>query len=141
MTQGGYAIHTDALDFHISSLLEQQLFDGSWAPCAFYSQKLEGEIRYGPEGEALCSTGQMAWSVRERGTYALVSRLLKFRAGYQGVTSLFSRTTSPSSHGTRRMSVLWLDPRVVAPVGMIFVPGTTLLLYTSRVSTMMSRTG
>ena len=38
---GEYAIHTDASDFGIGGVLEQQLPDGSWAACAFYSKKLE----------------------------------------------------------------------------------------------------
>ena len=54
---GEYAIYTDASDFGMGGVLEQQLPDGSWAPCAFYSKKLEGQIRYGPEGEALGFTG------------------------------------------------------------------------------------
>ena len=74
---GEYAIHTDASDFGIDDVLEQQLPDGSWAPCAFYSKKLEGQIRYGPGGEALNFTRQRAWSVREKETYTLVSCLLK----------------------------------------------------------------
>ena len=54
---GEYAIH-DASDFGIGGVLQQQLPDGSWAPCVFYSKTLEDEIRYGPEGEALGFTGQ-----------------------------------------------------------------------------------
>ena len=81
---GEYAIHTDASEFGIGSVLEQQLPDGSWAPCAFYSKNLEGQIRYGPEGEALGFTRQRAWSVREKRTYALVSCLLKFKSWISG---------------------------------------------------------
>ena len=77
---GEYAIHTAASDFGIGGVLEQQLPDGSWAPCAFYSKKLKGQILYGPGGEALGFTGQSAWSVREKETYALVSCLLKFKS-------------------------------------------------------------
>ena len=51
-----YAIH-DASDFGLGGVLEQQLPDGSWAPCAFYLTKLEGQIRYGPEVDALGFTG------------------------------------------------------------------------------------
>ena len=32
---GEYAIHTDASDFSIGGVLEQQLPEDSWAPCAF----------------------------------------------------------------------------------------------------------
>ena len=81
---GEYAIHTDASDFGIGGVSEQQLPDGSWAPCAFYSKQLEGQIRYRPEGEALGFTGHRAWSVQEKGTYALVSRLLKFKSWISG---------------------------------------------------------
>ena len=63
---GEYAIHTDASDLGIRGVLEQPSPDGSWAPCAFYSKKLESQIRYGPEGGALGFTGQRAWSVREK---------------------------------------------------------------------------
>ena len=79
-----YAIHTDASDFGIGGVLEKPLPDGSWASCAFYSKKLEGRIRYGAEGEALGSTGQRAWSVREKETCALVSCLLKFESWMSG---------------------------------------------------------
>ena len=81
---GEYALHTDASDSGIGGVLEQQLPDGSWATCAFYSQNLEGQIRYGPEGEALGFTGQRAWSVRAKETYALVSCRLKFKSWISG---------------------------------------------------------
>ena len=79
-----YAVHTDVSDFGIGGVLEQQLPDGSWAPCAFYSKKLEGQIWYCPEGEALGFTWQRAWSVREKETYRLVSCLLKFKSWISG---------------------------------------------------------
>ena len=79
-----YTIHTDASEFGIGGVLEQQLPDGSWAPCAFYPKKLEGQIRYGPEGKALGCTGRRAWSVREKETYALVSCLLKSKSWISG---------------------------------------------------------
>ena len=63
---GEYAIHTDASDFGIGRVLEQQLPNGTLAPCAFYSKRLEGQMRYGPEGEDLGFTGQKARSVQER---------------------------------------------------------------------------
>ena len=47
-------------------------------------KNLEGQIGYGPEGEALGFTGQRAWSVREKKTYALVSCLLKFKSWISG---------------------------------------------------------
>ena len=53
-----YAIHTDASKFGIGCVLEQQLPDGSWAPCAFYQKKLEGEPRYGLNVEPLGRTGR-----------------------------------------------------------------------------------
>ena len=59
---GEYAIHTDAWDFGIGGVLEQQLPDGTWAPCALYSKTLEGQMRYCPEGKAFGFTGQRAWS-------------------------------------------------------------------------------
>ena len=77
---GEYGIHTDASDFGIGGVLEQQLPDGSWASCALHSKKLESQIWYGPEGEALGFIDQRAWSVREEETYALVSCLLKFKS-------------------------------------------------------------
>ena len=55
-----YAIHTDASDFGIGGVLEQQLPDGSWAPWAFNSKKLIGEICYDPEGDVLGFTGPRA---------------------------------------------------------------------------------
>ena len=67
---GEYAIHTDASEFVIGGVLEHQLPDGSWPPCAFYSKGLEARVRYGPEGEALGFTGQSALSLREKETYA-----------------------------------------------------------------------
>ena len=81
---GEYAIHTDASDFGIGGVLEQQLPGGSWAPCAFYSNKLEGQIQYDPEGKALGFTGQRASSVPEKETYALVSCPLKFKSWISG---------------------------------------------------------
>ena len=81
---GEYAIYSDASDFGIGGVLEQRLPDGSWAPCAFYSKKLEGQIWYYPEGEALGITGQRAWSMREKETSALVSCLLKFKSWISG---------------------------------------------------------
>ena len=65
-------------------MLEQQLPDKCWAPCAFYSKKPDGQIRYGPGGGALGFTGQRAWSLREEETYALVSCLLKFKSWISG---------------------------------------------------------
>ena len=81
---GECAIHTDASDFGIGGVLEQQLPDSSSALCAFYSKNSEGQIWYGPEGEALGFTRQRAWSMREKETYALVSCLLKFESWISG---------------------------------------------------------
>ena len=81
---GEYAIHADASVLVIGGVLKQQLPDGSWAPCTFYSTKLEGQIWYCPKGEALGFTGRRAWSVREKDTYARVSCLLRFTSWIPG---------------------------------------------------------
>ena len=95
---GEYAIHTDTSDCGIGGVLEQQLAGGSWAPCAFYSKSLEGKIWYGSEGKALGFTGQRAWSVRDKETYALVSRLLKFKSWISGrKVTVFTDHKSPES--------------------------------------------
>ena len=36
---GEYGIPTDASDFGVGGVLEQQLLDGRWAPCALYSKQ------------------------------------------------------------------------------------------------------
>ena len=81
---GEYGIHPDALSFCAGGVLEQQLSDGSWAHCAFYSKIFEGQIWYDSEGEALGFTRQRGWSVQEKETYALVSCLLKFKTRISG---------------------------------------------------------
>ena len=96
---GKWKITTDACDYAVGGVLEQQGTDGGWHPVAFFSRKLQGSSgkqdydypeKNSPEFEktALSGRGQMQWTVREKETYALVCALLKFQAwiGGQEVT-------------------------------------------------------
>ena len=78
--QGELAIHTDASDHGIRAVLEQRDDQGNWRPCAFFSRKLLGSVKYDADKNLLGYMGQRAWSAREKETYALVSCLLKFRS-------------------------------------------------------------
>ena len=98
--QGEFAIHTDVSDHGSGAVLEKKDDQGNWCPCAFFSRRLQGSV--------LGNLGQRAWSVREKGTYALVSCLLNLICGYQGARSLFSLTISSWSHGTKKSFVPWL---------------------------------
>ena len=138
---GEYVIHTHASDFGIGGVLQQRLPDGSWAPCAIYWKALKGQIRYGTEGKGLGFTGQRASSVREKETYALVPCLLKFESWISGHKGTVSTATSPSSPGTRKISVPCLDPWLVADVGTSSFVGTTLLSKTGQLKTRMLQTG
>ena len=61
---GAYRMHTDASDFAVGAVLEQEISPGVWKVIAYFSRKLQN--------------GQVNWSVREKETYALVTALLKF---------------------------------------------------------------
>ena len=73
-----WRIITDASNYAVGGVLEQQQEDGNWHPVAFYSRKLQGN-RAGYDG---CTkhTGQFAWTPREQETYAIVCCLLKFQS-------------------------------------------------------------
>ena len=82
--QGEFAIHTDASDHGIGAVVKQKDDQGNWRPCAFFSRKLQGSVKYDAEGKVLGYMGRRAWSVREKETYALVSCLLKFKSWISG---------------------------------------------------------
>ena len=82
--QGEFAIHTDASDHGIGAVLEQKDDQGNWRPCAFLSRKLRGSVKFNAAGNVLGYMGQRAWSVREKETCALVSRLFKFKSLISG---------------------------------------------------------
>ena len=82
--QGELLIDTDASDHGIGAVLEQKNDQGIWRPCAFFSRKLQGSVKYDAEGDVLGYMDQRASSVREKETYALVSCLLKFKSWISG---------------------------------------------------------
>ena len=82
--QGKLAIHTDASDQGIGAVLQQRDDQGNWRPCAFFSQKFQGSVKYDADGNLLGYMGQRARSVREKDTYALVSCLLKLKSWISG---------------------------------------------------------
>ena len=61
---GAYRMHTDASDFAVGTVLEQEIPPGMWKVIAYFSRKLQN--------------GQVNWSVREKETYVLVTALLRF---------------------------------------------------------------
>ena len=61
-----FAIHTDASDHGIGVVLGQKDDQGNWRPCAFFSRKIQGCVKYDADGNVLGYMGQRAWSVRER---------------------------------------------------------------------------
>ena len=71
-------------DHGIGVVLEQKDDQGKWHLCAFFRRKLQGNVKYDPDGNVLGYMGQRAWSVREKETYALVSCLLKFKSWISG---------------------------------------------------------
>ena len=78
--QGEFAINTDASDHGICAVLEQMDDQGNWRPCAFFSRKLQGSVKYDADGNVLGYMGQRAWSMREKETYCLVFQSLHIRA-------------------------------------------------------------
>ena len=82
--QGEFAIHTDASDHSIGAVVEQKDDQGNWGPCAFFSRKPQGTVKYDADRNALGNMGQRAWSVREKETYAVVSCLLKLQNWMSG---------------------------------------------------------
>ena len=68
----------------IDAVLKQKDDQGNGRPCAFFSQKLQGSVKYDSDGNVLGYMGQRAWSVREKETYALVSCLLKLKDWISG---------------------------------------------------------
>ena len=66
--QGEFAIHIhhpDASDFGIGAVLEQKDDQGNGRPCAFFTCKLRGTVKYDAEARVMGYTGQRAWLVRE----------------------------------------------------------------------------
>ena len=61
---GAYRMHTDASDFAVGAVQEQEIPPGVWKVIVYFSRKLQN--------------GQVNWSVREKETYALVTVLLTF---------------------------------------------------------------
>ena len=56
--QGEFAIHTDASDHGIGAVLEQKDDQGNWRPCAFFSPKLDGSLKYNADRKCLGLYGQ-----------------------------------------------------------------------------------
>ena len=65
-----FLIRTDASQYAVGALLEQEDDQGNFRPVAFFSRKLQGKD----------NLGQRAWSTREKETYALIGALHKFRS-------------------------------------------------------------
>ena len=59
-------MHTDAPDHDIGAVLEQKDDQRNWRPCAFFSQKNQGSVKYDADGNVLGYMGQRAWSVRRK---------------------------------------------------------------------------
>ena len=77
-----WRIITDASNYAVRGVLEQQQEDGNWHPVAFYSRKLQGN-KAGVNGSTK-NTGQFAWTPREQETHAIVCCLLKFQSWIGG---------------------------------------------------------
>ena len=75
-------IITDASNYAVGGVLEQQHEDGNWHPVAFYSRKLQGNMA-GFHGSTR-NKGQFAWTPREQETYAIVCCLLQFQSWIGG---------------------------------------------------------
>ena len=80
-----WRLSTDASDFAVGGVLEQEQDDGNWHPVAFFSRKLQGSKTAGKHRDK--GIGQVGWTVREKETYAVVCSLLKFQSwiGHQEV--------------------------------------------------------
>ena len=79
---GRWKIHCDACTYAAGGVLSQKGPDGQWHPVAFFSRKLQGAVS-GGKGEK-GESGQMAWTIREKETYALVCCLLKLQSWIGG---------------------------------------------------------
>ena len=77
-----WRISTDASNYAVRGVLEQQQEDGNCHPVAFYSRKLQGN-KAGFNGSTK-NTGQFAWTPREQETYAIVCCLWKFQSWIAG---------------------------------------------------------
>ena len=64
--QGEFAIRTDTLYHGIGAVLEKKDDQGNWRPCASFTRKLRGSVKYDAGANVLAYMGQRAWSVRER---------------------------------------------------------------------------
>ena len=79
---GRWKLHCDACTYAVGGELSQEGPDGQWHPVAFFSRKLQGAVS-GGKGEK-GESGQMAWTIREKETYALVCCLLGFQSSIGG---------------------------------------------------------
>ena len=70
-------VWTDASDYAIGRILEQEQQDGQWHPLSFFSRKLEGNR---DNDHKVKGRGQIGWTVCEKETYAVVCCLLKFQS-------------------------------------------------------------
>ena len=65
-----WRLSTDASDFAVGGVLEQEQDHRNWHPVAFFSRKLQGSKTAGKhKGKGI---GQVGWTVREKETYAVV---------------------------------------------------------------------
>ena len=71
-----WRIITDASDYAIGAVLEQEQDDGQWHPVSFFSRKLQGSKT--SKTHKKTGVGQVGCTVREKETYAVVCSLLKF---------------------------------------------------------------
>ena len=63
-----WRISTDASDYAIGAVLEQEQDDGQWHPVSFFSRKLQGSKT--SKTHKKTGVGQVGWTVREKETYA-----------------------------------------------------------------------
>ena len=77
-----WCIITDASNYAVVGVLEQQQEDSNLHPVAFYSRKLQGN-KAGVNGSTK-KTGQLAWTPRKQETYAIVCCLLKYQSWIGG---------------------------------------------------------
>ena len=73
-----WRIITDASNYAVGGVLEQEQEDSNWYAVAFYSRKLQGN-KAGVNGSTK-NIGQFAWTPREQETYTIVCCLLKFQS-------------------------------------------------------------
>ena len=77
-----WRIITDASNYAVGAVLEQQQKDGNWHPVAFYSRKLQGN-KAGVNGSTK-NAAQFARAPREQETYGIVCCVLKFQSNIGG---------------------------------------------------------